>query len=100
MLDLEPRTVALLLMVCVVLVFLPVGYVYPSRTTACRDVTLALTAVWMVSYAVPGGQLPSPSVVWRGCSLVYVLYYVALSLYLTARRRQARSRPGVDQAVT
>ena len=99
-LDLEPRTVAVLLMVCVVLVFLPVGYVYPSRTGTLRRTTLALTTVWLVSYAVLLSQLPSPGVVWLTISVVYVLYYVALSLYLTARRRQARSRPGVDQAVT
>ena len=99
-LDLEPRTVAVLLTVCVVLVFLPVGYVYPSRTGTLRRTTLALTTVWLVSYAVLLSQLPSPGVVWLTISVVYVLYYVALSLYLTARRRQARSRPGVDQAVT
>ncbi len=99
-LDLGPRTVAVLLIVCAVLVFLPVGYVYPSRTGTLRRTTLALTTVWLVSYAVLLSQVPSPGAVWLAISLVYVLYYVALSLYLTARRRQAKSRVGVDQPVT
>jgi phosphatidylcholine synthase len=31
-------------------------------------------------------QLPSPGALWLTISLAYVLYYVALSLHLTARR--------------
>jgi phosphatidylcholine synthase len=67
-------------------VFLPVGYVYPSRTDTLRRVTLALTTVWLVSYAVLLSQVPDPGPVWLTISLAYVVYYVALSLYLTARR--------------
>jgi phosphatidylcholine synthase len=85
-LDLRPGAVALLLTVCAVLVFIPVGYVYPSRTDTLRGLTLALTTVWLVSYAVLLAQLPSPDTVWVTISLAYVVYYVALSLHLTARR--------------
>jgi phosphatidylcholine synthase len=85
-LDLRPTTVALLLMVCTALVFIPVGYVYPSRTDTLRGLTLGLTTVWLVSYAVLLSQVPSPAPVWLAISLAYVGYYVALSLYLTARR--------------
>jgi phosphatidylcholine synthase len=88
-LDLGTTTVAVLLTVCAVLVFVPVGYVYPSRTDTLRGLTLALTTVWLVSYAVLIHQLPSPSPVWVTISLSYLVYYVALSLYLTARRRRA-----------
>jgi phosphatidylcholine synthase len=86
-LDLAPTAVAVVLAVCAVLVFIPVGYVYPSRTDTLRGLTLVLTTAWLVSYAVLLGQLPSPSPVWLTISLVYVVYYVALSLHLTARRR-------------
>ncbi|HET6562534.1 MAG TPA: CDP-alcohol phosphatidyltransferase family protein [Marmoricola sp.] len=85
-LDLDPAAVAVLLAVCAVLVFVPVGYVYPSRTDTLQALTLVLTTVWLVSYAVLLSQLPSPNVVWLTISLVYVVYYVALSLHLTARR--------------
>jgi len=85
-LDLGPASVALLLTVCAALVFIPIGYVYPSRTDTLRGLTLGLTTVWLVSYAVLLSQIPSPDPVWLTISLAYVLYYVALSLHLTARR--------------
>ncbi len=85
-LDLGPTAVAVLLLVCAALVFIPVGYVYPSRTDTLRGLTLALTTVWLVSYAVLLNELPSPDPIWLTVSLAYVVYYVALSLHLTARR--------------
>jgi phosphatidylcholine synthase len=88
-LDLQPTSVAVLLIVCAVLVFVPIGYVYPSRTNTLRRLTLALTTAWFVSYAVLLTQVPSPGTVWLVISLAYVVYYVALSLYLTARRSRA-----------
>ena len=78
--------VALLLGICAVLVFVPVGYVYPSRTNLLRGVTLGLTTLWLVSYAVLLDQVDDPSPWWLAVSLGYVVYYVALSLYLTFRR--------------
>ena len=47
-LDLAPAVVATVLVVCSVLVFVPVRYLYPSRTTALRGLSLLLTAVWLV----------------------------------------------------
>jgi phosphatidylcholine synthase len=78
--------VAVLLTVCAILVFVPVGYVYPSRTNLLRGVTLALTTLWLISYAVLLDQVDDPSPWWLAISLGYVVYYVALSLYLTFRR--------------
>ncbi len=63
-----------------ILVFVPIKYVYPSRTTRLRRLTLALTYL----YGAIGiwGVLQYPDVpqwvVW--VSFVYVAYYVALSL--------------------
>jgi phosphatidylcholine synthase len=85
-LDLQPPAVAVVLLVCAVLVFVPVGYVYPSRTTTLKWTTLTLTCVWLVGYAVLVAQLPDPHPVWLAISVAYVAYYVALSLHLTARR--------------
>jgi phosphatidylcholine synthase len=84
---LEPLSVTLLLLACSALVFAPVGFVYPSRTVTLRRVTLALTAVWLVAYAVLLTQGSSPSPWWLSVSLLYVAYYLALSVYLTLRRR-------------
>jgi len=86
-LGMQPLAVALLLLVCAVLVFVPITYVYPSRTATLRGVTLVLTAVWLISYAVLLVQGSSPSPMWMGISLAYLCYYAALSLHLTLRRR-------------
>ena len=88
-LDLGPGATAAVLLVCAVLVFVPIGYVYPSRTSTLRGPTLALTALWLVSYAVLLTQVPDPSPVWLAISVAYIGYYVALSLVLTARRARA-----------
>ncbi len=88
-LDLQVASVTLVLLVCSVLVFVPVGYVYPSRTSTLRGVTLALTSLWLLSYAVLLAQMPDPSPLWLVLSLGYLVYYAALSVALTARRRSA-----------
>jgi phosphatidylcholine synthase len=85
-LDLDTTAVAVLLLVCAALVFIPVGYVYPSRTDTLWHLTWALTTLWLVSYAVLLDQVEDPSPWWLAISLGYVVYYVALSLYLTFRR--------------
>ena len=73
-LRMQPFSVALLLLSCTVLVFVPVGWVYPSRTATLRRVTLVLTAVWLVSYAVLLAQGSSRSLLWIGISLAYLFY--------------------------
>ena len=85
-------TVALLALT--VLVFVPVGYVYPSRTDLAWRLTMTLTAAWFGLYALVLAQLPSPSPWVVALSAVYPVYYVALSLYLTlARRRRPTLSP-------
>jgi phosphatidylcholine synthase len=96
-LDLSPAVVATVLVVCSVLVFVPVRYLYPSRTKALRGLSLALTAVWLVSYAVLLVQVPDPHPVVVALSLAYLVYYVGVSLWLTARA--ARRRRG-ERAAT
>lgn len=71
------------------LVFVPVRYVYPSRTPALRRLTCALGAVWGVMIVALIWQLPDSSPVLLVASAVYPAYYVALSLYLQATRRRA-----------
>jgi phosphatidylcholine synthase len=69
-----------LLMLFSVLVFVPVKYIYPSRNTYLRNLTLALTYL----YGLIGiwGLLQYPKVprwtLWA--SLAYVAYYVVISL--------------------
>lgn len=90
-LDLGPNVVSTIVVVCALLVPVPLGYVYPSRTREYRSLTLALSAVWMGAYAVIVAQLPDPSPFWLALSLLYLVYYVGLSLLLEVRRRAARA---------
>ena len=91
-LDLGRPAVAAVLVICSVLVFVPVRYLYPSRTQALRTLSLVLTAVWVGTYALLLVQYPDPNPVVVVFSLAYLVYYVAVSGWLTAaaarRRRQ------------
>ncbi len=91
-LGLSATAAAALLLVCAVLVFVPVRYIYPSQTKTLRPLNIALTGGWLVAYAVLLLQMPDPNAVVVWLSLAYVAYYVALSLYLTLTRR-GRRRP-------
>jgi phosphatidylcholine synthase len=97
-LDVGPTGVAISLAVLTVLVFVPVRYVYPSRTTLLRGLNVALAGMWLVTYAVLLVQYPDPSPVVVALSLGYLVYYVGLSLYLTIgarlRSRQAGEAVG------
>ena len=81
-----PPIAAATLLALAVLVFVPIRYVYPSRTVFLRPLTLALGAVWTLAFVALIWRLPDPPswLVW--VSLVYPAYYIALSLWLTMRR--------------
>ena len=70
-----------LLVICNILIFVPVKYIYPTRNTRLRRLTLGLTYL----YGAIGiwGLLQYPSVpqwvVW--ISLAYVVYYALLSFF-------------------
>ena len=83
--DLGTGIVGAILLICSILVFVPIRYVYPSRTTAFRKITLALTSLWLVSYIVILVQMPNPSPVLLAFSLLYLVYYFGLSLHLTSK---------------
>ena len=97
-LDTSELVTSVVLLAFAVLVFVPIRYLYPSRMRALQGLTLALTLVWLVTYAVLVVQLPDPDPWVVALSLTYVVYYVGLSLWMTARgagaRRAARSVQG------
>jgi phosphatidylcholine synthase len=88
--DVHPAVTAFMLVVCSVLVFVPIRYVYPTRTVAFRRLSLLLTSLWLVSYAVILFQMPEPKPLILGFSLVYLAYYFGLSLYLSGKILEAR----------
>jgi phosphatidylcholine synthase len=97
-LDLSDLVTGVTIVVFTVLVFVPIRYLYPSRTRALQGLTLSLSAVWAVTYAVLVVQLPDPHPLVVAVSLAYLVYYWGLSVWMTARgahaRRVARSVEG------
>lgn len=75
----------------VALVFVPIRYVYPSRTITWRPLTLTLGVVWAVCTAVVAWQVPSPNRWWLWASMLFPVYYVALSLRLSAADRRGQT---------
>jgi phosphatidylcholine synthase len=81
LLGLNPWINLTLLVICNILVFVPVKYLYPSRNTRLRRLTLLLTYLYGAIGVWALLQYPSVPqwVVW--ISLVYVVYYVLLSFF-------------------
>jgi phosphatidylcholine synthase len=70
------------ILLCAILIFVPTKYAYPSRMSRFQKLTLSLTVIWAVMMLVALWQHPALSwLVWL--SLIYVVYYVAISFYLS-----------------
>ncbi|WP_244931868.1 CDP-alcohol phosphatidyltransferase family protein [Nocardioides sp. W7] len=81
-----------LLMVFAVLVFVPVKYVYPSRTADLWYLNMTAATLWLVAFGVITAHLPDAPDWLTVLSLAYVAYYVVVSLWLTFRARPAAGR--------
>lgn len=88
--DLSVGTVAVVILVCSALVFIPIRYVYPTRTAYFRRLSLLMTALWLLSYAVILLQMPNPEPLVLGFSILYLVYYLGLSLHLNAKMIEER----------
>ena len=85
-LQLSQRTNAIILVTLAVLVFVPIRYVYPSRTIALKWPTLALGTMWAALFTWIIWRLPAIDGPWIMLSLLFPAYYFALSLWLQFRR--------------
>jgi phosphatidylcholine synthase len=90
-LGLSPAANAAVLAVLVAMVFVPIKYLYPSRTVAWRVPTLVLGAAWAGLMIAIAWKLPAAPIAVVCGSLVFPVYYVVLSLVLNARRRRVRA---------
>ncbi|MHC5012331.1 MAG: CDP-alcohol phosphatidyltransferase family protein [Planctomycetota bacterium] len=92
----SPGVAAALVVALVTLVFVPIRYVYPSRTARWRAPTLVLTGLWLIA---TGTVLLVPDAPAWICpaSLLYVAYYVGTSVYFALRPSSppSPSRSGV-----
>jgi len=97
-LDLAPAVTATVLVTCAALVFVPVKYIYPSRTRTLRALNVSLAALWLALSAVILISMPQPNGLAVGLSLAYVAYYLIASVYLTLAQRSASLKPATRSA--
>jgi phosphatidylcholine synthase len=83
---LAPTMNAAILIVLSVLVFVRIGYVYPSRTPVLRGVTILGGLAWGALLLVIVMALPEKRTGLLAVSLAYPVYYLVLSLALQLRR--------------
>jgi phosphatidylcholine synthase len=83
-----PAVNAILLVALSAMIFVRIGFIYPSRTRPLRGLTLTLGAAWTVSVAVLIWTLPDPPRGLAILSLVFPVYYLVASLILHMRRQR------------
>jgi phosphatidylcholine synthase len=83
----SPETTAVTLIVLALLVFVPLKYVYPSRTETLMVPTLALGFLWAAQVVLMIWWLPDVPAWLLWSSLIYPVYYFGLSGYLNLVRR-------------
>ncbi len=82
-----PTMNAAVLLVLCLLIFVRIGYVYPSRTVTLRWLTVALGCAWGVVMVVLLWQLPAVQHRLLMLSLFFPAYYTVLSFVLHVRRK-------------
>ena len=91
MLQLSPDMNALILLGFAVMVFVPIRYIYPSRTTILPRTTNLLGAVWGTMGIGILWQYPQVSRPLVLASLAYPVYYFVLSFVVHTRTSPARN---------
>ena len=77
---------AFLIMFLSVLVFVPIKYIYPSRSPRYKILTNVLGTLWGIAVVTIIYALPQPPRILVFASLIFPAYYAALSLWLEFRR--------------
>jgi phosphatidylcholine synthase len=77
---------AFLIIFLSIMVFVPIRYIYPSRSPRFRAVTNVLGALWGVALLFMIYRLPDPPQMIVFASLAFPAYYTGLSLWLVLRR--------------
>jgi phosphatidylcholine synthase len=84
-----PAINAVILIGLAALVFVRIGYVYPTRTPTLRTLTLVLGSIWALLIIAVIYTLPDVPGILLAASLFFPAYYIALSLVLQMRRARA-----------
>ena len=89
-LRMPPAVNGAILLALAVLVFVRIGYVYPSRTPVLKRLTVVLGGIWGLMVIAIVVMLPGTPRMLILISLFYPVYYTALSLVLHAGRSRSR----------
>jgi phosphatidylcholine synthase len=65
-----------------VMVFVPIRYLYPSRSPVARRRTYVLGGVWALLLVILLWQFPNPSRALAAISLFFPAYYLAMSFHI------------------
>jgi len=82
MFDFSPWFNFIIILLCAILVFVPIKYIYPSRMSRYRPQTFVMTGIWFILVFNALLQYPQNATHLLWYSLLYIVYYVGLSLYL------------------
>ena len=83
LLDLDPMWNLLILLVLAVLAFVPLKYIYPTRSAILRRVTITFSLIWALTLAVALLRYSADAhMPWVYASFTFVAYYVGLSLWV------------------
>ena len=74
---------------CGILVFVPIKYIYPSRTRPFRKLTLTLSGLWSVAIVIVFFNFDNPPLGLVKLSLLFIAYYIGISLYLHFREKHS-----------
>ena len=79
-----------------IFVFVPIKYIYPSRMSRYRTPTFIMTGLWFMLVLVALLQYPAKATTLLLYSLLYIVYYVGLSLYMMVKVKSQRPKIGVQ----
>lgn len=82
---------AFLIIVFSALVFVPIRYLYPSRSPVFRTLTIILGTVWGILMSAMIYLLPQRSTSIALASFLFPIYYMILSLWLETRRPRRKA---------
>jgi len=87
LLDLNPWINLAATTILSILVFVPIKYVYPSRTGMWHNLTMSLAGIWTVLNVIILIQYPDHARWMVVASFTFIAYYICLSLYATWKAR-------------
>ena len=94
MLGVSPWISAAIILFFSVMVFIPIKYIYPSRTNILPRLTLALGLVWAIMMVVMGILFPDQPAWLVWLSLLYPAYYYAIEFLSHVQDERQDAGPG------